>query len=265
MRLPLIALFAASFAIHAEEPAPKISDWNGYEKQDFEVAGHQALIVVPKTVAQGKPWIWRTEFFGHEPQGDIALLGAGWHVAYLKISDMYGSPAAIDLMAQFHDYATRTYGLNPRVVLEGFSRGGLYAFNFAATHPDKTAALYLDAAVLDLRSWPGGKGAGVGSKACWDQALQLYGLTEETAAGFKGNPLDRIDPVLKAHIPIIAVCGDSDKVVPYVENTAQLEGRYKELGGNIQVILKPGVDHHPHSLKDPQPIVDFLLKNAYAH
>ncbi len=54
-------------------------------------------------------------------------------------------------------------------------------------------------------------------------------------------------------------------MVPYVENTAQLEGRYKEKGSNIEVILKPGVDHHPHSLKDPQPIVDFLLKNAYVH
>ncbi len=84
MRLPLLALFAVSMALHAEEPAPKISDWNGYEKQDFEVAGHQALIVVPKTVANGKPWIWRTEFFGHEPQGDIALLGAGWHNRLLE-------------------------------------------------------------------------------------------------------------------------------------------------------------------------------------
>jgi alpha-beta hydrolase superfamily lysophospholipase len=70
--------------------------------------------------------------------------------------------------------------------------------------------------------------------------------------------------VAKAHIPILAICGDADKVVPYMENTGLLEQRYKELGGKIEVILKPGVDHHPHSLKDPQPIVDFMLKNAYA-
>ncbi len=272
MRLPLFALLLLPLFLHAEEPVPKsatppaaASQWNGYEKVEFTVAEHQGVLVKPKTVANGKPWIWRTEFFGHEPQADIALLGSGWHVAYFKISDMYGAPQAIQLMAQFHDYTTSTYGLNARVVLEGFSRGGLYAFNFAATYPDKTAGLYLDAPVLDLRSWPGGKGAGSGSKACWDQALQIYGLTEATAADFKGNPIDRIDPVVKAHIPIIAVCGDSDKVVPYVENTAILEGRYKELGGNIQVILKPGGDHHPHSLKDPQPIVDFLLKYAYPH
>src|SRR5262249_18002955 len=149
---------------------------------------------------------------------------------------MYGAPSSIDLMTKFHDFATSTYGLNQRAVLEGFSRGGLYAFNFAATHPDKTAALYLDAPVLDIRSWPGGKGKGVGNKTNWDQALKIYDLTEETAPAFKGNPLDRIEPVAKARIPIISVCGDADKVVPYLENTALLEKRYKELGGNIEVI-----------------------------
>lgn len=256
---PLAALHAADAPL-----AVKTSDWNGYEKIDFEVAGRAALLVKPKTVAAGKPWIWRTEFFGHEPQGDIALLGEGWHVAYFKVSEMYGAPKAIDLMAQFHDFVTRTYGLNQRAVLEGFSRGGLYAVNFAATHPDKTAALYLDAPVLDIRSWPGGKGKGKSSPKNWQEALALYGLTEETVRDFKGNPLDRLEPIAKADIPILSVCGDADQVVPFAENTALLEQRYKALGGRIEVIAKPGVDHHPHSLKDPKPIVDFLLRNAYA-
>ena len=53
-------------------------------------------------------------------------------------------------------------------------------------------------------------------------------------------------------------------MVPYAENTAVMEKRYRELGGPIEVILKPGVDHHPHSLKDPAPIVDFVLKRFLA-
>ena len=242
--------------------AARGGDWNGYERLDFTVAGHAGLLVKPKTPAEGKPWIWRTEFFGHEPQGDLALLAAGWHVAYFQISDMYGAPPAIALMAQFHAHVTRAHGLARRAVLEGFSRGGLYAVNFAAAHPDQTAGLYLDAPVLDIRSWPGGKGTGSGNAPCWVQALQIFGLTEETAPAFKGNPLDQLEPLAKAHIPIISVCGDADKAVPLAENTAILEQRYKALGGKIEVILKPGVDHHPHSLKDPQPIVDFLLANA---
>jgi pimeloyl-ACP methyl ester carboxylesterase len=244
--------------------APAKSDWNGYEKLDFTVAGRPALLVNPKNPAPGNPWIWRTEFFGHEPQGDIALLGLGWHVAYFKVSDMYGAPASIDLMEQFRDFVVQNYGLNPRAVLEGFSRGGLYAVNFAATHPDQAAALYLDAPVLDIRSWPGGKGASKGDAHCWQQALEIYGITEDTAKDFKGNPLDRLEPLLAAKIPILAICGDADKVVPYPENTAILKERCEKAGGTISVILKPGGDHHPHSLKDPQPIVDFLVKNAYA-
>ena len=41
-----------------------------------------------------------------------------------------------------------------------------------------------------------------------------------------------------------------------------VELRYKALGGEIVVIAKPGCDHHPHSLKDPAPIVDFILKHT---
>jgi pimeloyl-ACP methyl ester carboxylesterase len=218
--------------------------------------------VKPKTPAEGQPWIWRTEFFGHEPQGDIALLAAGWHVAWFKVSDMYGAPSSIDLMAQFHAHAVRDFGLSKRAVLEGFSRGGLYAVNFAAAHPDKTAALYLDAPVLDIRSWPGGKGKGRGSAQCWKQALEIYGLTEDTAKSFKGNPLDYADALAKAGIPIVAVVGDADDVVPYDENTKPFAERFRAAGGTIEVIVKPGVNHHPHSLKDPKPFVDFLLKHA---
>ncbi|MDR3406205.1 MAG: prolyl oligopeptidase family serine peptidase [Chthoniobacter sp.] len=268
----LLLLVAAGPVVHAADTppaatpsatAPKSTDWNGYEKVDFDVAGHHALLVKPKTPAAGNPWIWRTEFFGHEPQGDIALLGLGWHVAYIGISNMYGSPASVDLMDQFHDHLVKTFGLNPRAVLEGFSRGGLYAVNFAATHPDKTAALYLDAPVLDLRSWPGGKGTGKGDAHCWQQALEIYGLTEDTAKDFKGNPLDRLTPLIEAKIPVLTICGDSDKVVPYTENSAILVERFKAAKANVAVILKPGGDHHPHSLKDPQPIVDFLTRYAY--
>jgi len=41
--------------------------------------------------------------------------------------------------------------------------------------------------------------------------------------------------------------------VPVAENTAVLAERYRALGGRIEVILKPGVGHHPHSLEDPAP------------
>ncbi len=251
-------MVCAESAVGVAAAASKQSVWSGYERVDFQVAGRACLVVKPKEAATGRPWIWRTEFFGHEPQGDLALLERGWHVAYLDAKNMYGAPKAIALMEAFHAHMTKELGLAQRVVLEGFSRGGLYAFNYAAAHPQKVAALYLDAPVLDIRSWPGKKRE---SKE-WRECLAVYGLTEETVAAFKGGPLDNIAAVAKAGVPILSVCGGADKTVPLEENTAVLERRYRELGGTIQVIVKDGVDHHPHSLKDPALIVDFLVKHA---
>jgi pimeloyl-ACP methyl ester carboxylesterase len=258
MRHVLVLLAFTLIARAADAPLP--TRWNGFERHDFTLDGRPGLVVKPATSAPGKPWIWRTEFFGHEPQGDLALLAAGWHVAFFKVSDMYGDPQSIALMETFHAHVVREFALSPRAVLEGFSRGGLYAVNFAATFPAKTAALYLDAPVLDIRTWPGGKGKGKGSATCWKQALEIYGLTEDTVKDFKGNPLDKAEALAKARIPIVAVVGDADDVVPYDENTRPFAEKYRAAGGTIEVIVKPGVNHHPHSLKDPKPFVDFLLK-----
>ena len=153
----------------------------------------------------------------------------GWHVAYVHVSDMYGAPPAIEIMNAFHDELTRLYGLNQRAVLEGFSRGGLYAGNFALAHPGKTAALYLDAPVMDVRIWPGGMGTYPGDPQQWEDALKLFGLTQETASSYKLNAVDRAGCWSKARIPIIAVCGGADKSVYFPENTGLLEKRYQAL------------------------------------
>ena len=50
--------------------------------------------------------------------------------------------------------------------------------------------------------------------------------------------------------------------MPVEENTLLLEKRYKQLGGEIHVIQKPHAGHRPHSLPDPAPIVDFVLRHT---
>jgi len=105
------------------------------------VEGRPALLIVPAKPAPGKPWIWRAEWFGHFPQADLALVARGWHVGYMNAQDLYGSPPAMALFDAYYRRVTADYGLNAKVVMEGFSRGGLYAFNFAAQYPDRIAAL----------------------------------------------------------------------------------------------------------------------------
>jgi pimeloyl-ACP methyl ester carboxylesterase/outer membrane protein assembly factor BamB len=244
--------------------APKRLEWNGFERLDFIVDGRAATLIVPPKADVGKPWIWRTEFFGHEPQADIALVGKGFHVAYVNVQNLYGAPKALDAMDKFYEHVTREYGLMPKVALEGFSRGGLFALNWAARHPERVACIYNDAPVCDFKSWPGGKGKGKGSAGDWKRCLEAYGLTEAEALAYKLNPVDNLAPLVKHKIPLLHVCGDADDVVPFEENTKLIETRYKELGGPITVIVKPGVGHHPHSLKDPQPIVDFVCNHTAA-
>jgi hypothetical protein len=63
-------------------------------------------------------------------------------------------------------------------------------------------------------------------------------------------------------VPLLHVYGDADDAVPWDENTGILAERYKQLGGSIVLIPKPGVGHHPHGLADPTPVVEFILTNA---
>lgn len=255
----ILSFLVTSVAAVAEV---KQAEWQGYKRQDFAINGRACLLVAPKEPTAGKPWIWRTEFFGHEPQADVALLGKGWHVAYMNVSNMYGAPVALDHMDQFYEHLRSTYGLAPKTVLEGFSRGGLYAFNWAARHPDRVASIYGDAPVCDFKVWPAGKGASPQRAKEWAECLKMYGLTEEDAMAYQLNPVDNLAPLAAAKIPILIVCGDADEAVSFEGNAKLVETRYRELGGEIELIVKPGGKHHPHSLKDPTSIVDFVLKHA---
>ena len=63
-----------------------------------------------------------------------------------------------------------------------------------------------------------------------------------------------------AEVPLVLVYGEADTVVPYEKNGRLLEEAYQNSEADRLFIGKPGVGHHPHSLEDPTPIVDFLLR-----
>ena len=241
-----------SLAVQAQE---KKSEWNGCDRYDFTFKNRQATVVVPKKAAKGNPWIWRPAFFDAFPSVDKALLEKGFHIVYYDVTHLYGSPRAVSLGTEFYKDITDRYGLSPKVTLEGFSRGGLFAFNWAAQNTDKVACIYVDAPVCNVFSWPGRKNA-----TLWNDLLKEWNLTDAEMEHFKGNPIDNLAPIAAAGIPIISVCGDSDQTVPYKENMDVVRSRYLAAGGPVEVILKKGCDHHPHSLDNPEPVVDFILR-----
>ncbi|MDF7798633.1 alpha/beta hydrolase [Pontiellaceae bacterium B1224] len=249
----------ASVAVsQAEEWLGEKSNFHGFDQYDFQVGELQCKVVVPKEVVAGTPWVWRARFFGHQPQVDIALLNQGFHIAYVDVSGLYGSPEAVARWDAFYKFLTADKGFSKKPALEGMSRGGLIIYNWASKKPEKVACIYADAPVCNIASWPGGKSA---SKE-WKQCLEVYGLSEEEALVYAQNPVDTLKPLADAGVPLLHVVGDADDVVPVAENTAVIETRYKKFGGSIEVIHKPGVGHHPHSLENPEPIVDFILRHT---
>lgn len=259
-----LCLAQPSHLFSAEPPFPgKKSDWQGFDRYEFDVGGKTASVVVPKETATGKPWVWHGEFFGHKPAPDVALLGRGFHIVYLRVPDMLGSPGAVQHWNTLYQELTTKYGFAKKVSLVGLSRGGLYCYNWAIANPDKVACIYGDAPVCDFKSWPGGKGKGKGSPRDWKLVLERFGFQNDAEAlASKVNPVDNLEPLAKARVPLLHVYGDADDVVPWDENTGVIADRYKKLGGDITLIAKPGVGHHPHGLDDPTPIVEFIFKHG---
>jgi lysophospholipase L1-like esterase/pimeloyl-ACP methyl ester carboxylesterase len=236
------------------------SNYYGFECYDFRFEGKSARIVKPKKTAQGCPWLWRARFWGHEPQTEIALLERGFHVVYCDVEELFGNDEAVSIWNRFYEMLTGA-GLSAKPAMEGFSRGGVYMYRWAVANPGRVGCIYADAPVLDFKSWPGAKGKGHGNPELWEVFKRDFGLnTEEEAIGFRGNPIDMTGKIAQAGFPMLHVCGTADETVPIEENTDPFEQKILASGGNITVVRKPGIGHHPHSLPNPQPIVDFILR-----
>ena len=76
----------------------------------------------------------------------------------------------------------------------------------------------------------------------------------------KTSPLDNLAPLAKAGVPLIHVCGSLD---PWLASQTRVaEKRYKDLGGQITVIISDGVGHYPLAPKDPEGVVDLIVQRA---
>lgn len=260
----LLAILApAAEAVGSETFPGAVSRWEGFVRHDFQVDGRNVIVVEPEKPLPGKPWAWRGEFFGAFPNADVELVKRGWHLAYMRVPDLFGSPRAVAHWEKLYDVLVNRHHLSSKPGLIGLSRGALYCMAWAAVHPEKTLAVYLDNGVCDFKSWPGGGpkglGVGAGSPNEWAKLLKAYGFKDDREAiDSASNPVDRLKRLADARIPILLVYGDEDRTVPHLENSEVVYERYKALGGPVERIVKPGADHHPHGLTDPRPIVDFF-------
>ena len=244
----------------AFEPPGKTSKgvYHGFTEYNFQHDGLRCRVAAPKRTAKGAPWIWRAYYWGHQPQFEIAMLERGWHVAWYDVSNLFGSPKAVARWNTFYDFMQQQ-GFDAKPVLEGMSRGGPIIHNWAVANPKKAGGIIADNAVLDLRSWPGDfKKPDQAHAPLWEKVIEVYGFADDAAArAYDKYPIDTVDQLKAAGIPLLyLVCGD-DPVVPGKDNGYKA---IKKLGDYAQLIDKPGLGHHPHSLRDPKPIVEFVQK-----
>ena len=237
-----------------------VSEWFGYERRDFRFMDRDALIVLPKGKLSGK-WAVKMEYFGAFPNLELELLSRGWCLAWLSNVNRWGTDADSDAKAAFVPFMAEEFGLEKRFACVGMSCGGLCSVNFAAKYPSLTSVLYLDAPVMNLLSCPMGFGEGeaLGGGSGWAEIQAALGFRDiAELLVYRDHPMDRLEPIAEARIPVALVYGEADVTVPYRENGIVLERLYRERGLPLFTAGKPGCGHHPHGLEKPKPLADFI-------
>jgi lysophospholipase L1-like esterase/pimeloyl-ACP methyl ester carboxylesterase len=241
--------------------------WHGFTKYNFQIDRRNAQIVVPDKAAPGKPWIWRARFPGWHYQMDSILIRKGFHVVYIDTDYLFGSPKCVEIWNDFYNYLTSQYGLNKKVALEGVSRGGLYVFNFAKKYPERVACIYAEAPVCDFKSWPAGKGFSKGDPESWKLLMKAYDFkTEKEALDYKDNPIDNLEKLANAKVPLLFSIGLHDSIVPPEENTYILANKYIRLGGSATIYPntkgKQELQGHHFPIENLKAGADFI-RNSY--
>ena len=181
---------------------------------------------------------------------------AGISLAGFDLGEVRGAPASSAKFSLFYDAMVKR-GFSSKPILLGQSRGGMMTLAWAFRNPDKVKAWVGIYPVCNLASWP--------LKNSKEHTLADYALPEAEllARLAEFNPIDNLAGLAANKVPMFAVHGDSDVVVPYDDNTKLLKERYEAAGGSFSVKIIPGEGHKVGpSFFECQELVDFVLKQA---
>jgi pimeloyl-ACP methyl ester carboxylesterase len=190
-------------------------------------------VLVPKTEAAGKPWVFRADRIGPDADAlDLALLAKGYYIASAPITG--GGPTRKEWDEV---YKTMTdHGFSKKPAMEGLGAAVGECYAWAIKNPDKVSCIYGEnpvmRSIMDAGDKPG------------DRKLA-----------------DKLEPLAKAGVPILHVCGSLD---PWLDrDTRVAEKNYKKLGGHFKVIIRKGEGHFPTRQGDPKPVVEFIVANTH--
>jgi pimeloyl-ACP methyl ester carboxylesterase len=232
----------------------------------LRVGGRFAYLVEPRgKVDPARRWVWVFPFeHALESSGGGVelryyveqLLAAGFSVAGIDVGVSCGSPRGAVRCEEFYKLLVEQHGLNPRARLLAQSNGGLIAYAWAFRHPrsvDRIAGIY---PAVDLRAWP--KVANLVAYPA--KGLGFDSTSEQLAARLaEFNPIDNLAPLAQAHVKVLHIHGDHDKVVPLADNSEELVRRYKRLGGSAGLVVVKGLGHGGTPFSRSRPLATFLL------
>ena len=233
-----------------------------FAAETFLVDGRKAVIYSAANPAKDKPWLWYAPALNggvsivqHKLYTD-ACQQAGIAIAGYDLGEVRGAPKSAAQFTKFYDEMVKR-GYSPKPILLGQSRGGMMTLTWAFRNADKVKAWIGIYPVCNLASWP--------LKNSKAQTLADFEMTESelTFRLKEFNPIDNLAKLAAAKVPMFAVHGDSDVVVPFDDNTLLLKQRYEALGGKFTVKVIPGEGHKvgPSFFACPE-LVSFLLNEG---
>ena len=136
------------------------------------------------------------------------------------------TPRSLAEWDAWYAYLTGQYGLSKKPAFIGMSRGGEFAYRWGTANADKVSCIYADNPGMDRE-------------------------------GFQ-----RLGDLAAADVPVLQICGTIDPI--FGKDASAVEAIYQQFGGRISMMVKEGYAHHPHSLRNPKPIADFIEQSVQA-
>jgi pimeloyl-ACP methyl ester carboxylesterase len=224
------------------------SEWHGFDRYDF-VMDEQTLVITPFKAPAGEGFGVKDPEKGQRrciivipketaPGQPWSWRGCYWdHQPQTEIELLKRGVHVAYISANatlkpgkewdaWYAFLTQQHGLSRKPAFIGMSRGGEYSYTWASAHPDQVSCIYAD----------------------------NPGMNREAFA--------RLGDLARNDVPLLEVCGSIDPLLG--KNATAIENIYEQFGGRISVMIKEGFGHHPHSLRNPTPIVDFIVQSVQA-
>jgi len=194
---------------------------------DFAVP---VTIIAPRREAAGRPWVLHAGYVERDAKVDQALLARGFHIVVGPVGFNADGPSEAD-WDNLYRYLTE-HGFSRKPVMQGAGGAAGAAYAWAIDNPDKVSCIYAENPILHT-------------------------------GGVEKQPIDNLAPLANAGVPLLHVCGTMDPAVS--GQTLEAEKHYKQLGGNLTVIMDEGKGHYPTSPRNVRPIVDFIVGHQPAN